>query len=287
MDVRAFHSQRRFAETSSGRIAYVDQGDGPVALFVHGVPLNGFHWRHIIAGVRDLRRCVAVDLMGLGYSEIGADCDVSFSAQARMLGEVLETLGVDRVDLVGNDSGGAISQIFAATHPERVRTLTLTNCDVHDGWPPEAIGPALELARQGTLADFYQSLLDDPPAGRARFRSAYVDSSVLTDEVLGVYLKPVLATAARRDAFHRYWNAFDNSQTTAIEPALRQLRVPTLVVWALDDIYFDVKWAHWLKQTIPGVVRLVEVPDAKLFFPEDRPQALIGPLRELLTRYPA
>jgi pimeloyl-ACP methyl ester carboxylesterase len=287
MDVRDFHAQRRFAETSSGRIAYLDQGDGPVALFVHGVPLNGFHWRHIIAGVRDLRRCIAVDLMGLGYSEVGADCDVSFTAQARMLGEVLDRLGVDRVDLVGNDSGGAISQIFAARHPERIRTLTLTNCDVHDGWPPDAIMAALERAGQGTLADVYQSFLDDPPTGRDRFTSAYIDSSVLTDEVLGLYLEPVLATAERRDLFHRYWNAFDNSQTTAIEPVLRRLRAPTLVVWALDDIYFDVKWAHWLKQTIPGVVRLVEVPDARLFFPEDRPQALIGPLRELLTTYPA
>jgi pimeloyl-ACP methyl ester carboxylesterase len=277
----------RFATTASGRIAYVDHGDGPVALFVHGVPLNGFHWRHVIAGVRDLRRCIAVDLMGLGYSEISADCDVSFPAQARMLGEVLDYLGVDRVDLIGNDSGGTVSQIFAAGNPARVRTLTLTNCDVHDGWPPEVILPAIERARQGTLADFYQSLLDDPADGRLRLESAYADTSVLTDDVLGVYLKPLFATAERRDAFHRYWIAFDNSQTTVIEPALRQLRAPTLVVWALDDIYFDVKWAHWLARTIPGVVRVVEVPDAKLFFPEDRPQALIGPLRELLAAHPA
>jgi pimeloyl-ACP methyl ester carboxylesterase len=102
-----------------------------------------------------------------------------------------------------------------------------------------------------------------------------------------VYLEPLFVTAERRDAFHRYWTAFDNTQTTAIEPALRQLRAPTPIVWALDDIFFDVKWAHWLQQTIPGVVRRVEVPDAKLFFPEDRPEALIGPPRDLLTAHPA
>jgi pimeloyl-ACP methyl ester carboxylesterase len=286
MDPRNFHAERRFVETSYGRIAYTDQGSGPAALFVHGVPLNGFHWRHVIAGVRDLRRCLAVDLMALGYTQIDPGCDVSFVAQARMLVEFLDALGVDRVDLVGNDSGGAIAQILAAGHPERIRTLTLTNCDVHDGWPPEAIGPAMDAARRGTLADFYQSLLDDPTLARARFTSAYADTEGLTDEVLAVYLQPVLATAERRDAFHRYWTSFDNAQTTAIEPALRQLRAPTLIVWALNDIYFDVKWAHWLATTIPGVVRVVEVPDAKLFFPEDRPQALIHPLRELLTAHP-
>jgi pimeloyl-ACP methyl ester carboxylesterase len=287
VDARGFHAQRRFVTTSFGQIAYTDQGAGPVALFVHGVPLNGFHWRHVIAGVRDLRRCLAVDLMALGYTQISANCDVSFPAQARMLVEFLDALGVDRVDLVGNDSGGTVAQILAAGHPERIRTLTLTNCDVHDGWPPKVIMPAIDSARQGTLADMYRSLLDDPATARIRFTSAYADTEVLTDEVLAVYLQPVLATAERRDAFHRYWTSFDNAQTTAIESALRRLRAPTLVVWALNDIYFDVEWARWLATTIPGVVGLVEVPDAKLFFPEDRPQSLIRPLRELLAAHPS
>jgi pimeloyl-ACP methyl ester carboxylesterase len=283
-EIRQFHAMRRAVTTPSGRIAYTDQGTGPVALFVHGVPLNGFHWRRVIAGVRDLRRCLTVDLMGLGYTQIDPDRDVSFVAQARMLTEFLDALKVDRVDLIGNDSGGAIAQIFAAGNPERVRTLTLTNCDVHDGWPPKAVLPMIEAARKGSLADFYESLLDDPDLARDRFTSAYADTSGLTDEVLAVYLQPVLATADRRRVFHRYWTSFDNAQTIAIEPALRQLQTPTLIVWALDDIYFDISLAHWLQKTIPGVVRLVQVPDAKLFFPEDRPHELIGPLRELLAR---
>jgi pimeloyl-ACP methyl ester carboxylesterase len=284
VDAQQFHAMRRLVQTPSGRIAYTDQGNGSVALFVHGVPLNGFHWRHIIAGVRDLRRCLTVDLMGLGYTQIDPDRDVSFVAQARMLTEFLDALRVDRVDLIGNDSGGAIAQIFAAGNPDRVRTLTLTNCDVHDGWPPKDVLPMIEAARQGELADFYQWLLDDPDLARDRFTSAYADTSVLTDEVLAVYLQPVLATPDRRRVFHRYWTSFDNAQTIAIEPALRQLRTPTLIVWALDDIYFDVSLAHWLQKNIPGVVRLVQVPDAKLFFPEDRPHELIGPLRELFTQ---
>ncbi len=81
MNAAAFHSQRRYATTDSGRIAYIEQGSGPVALFVHGVPLNGFHWRHVIAELRAARRCIALDLMGLGYTEIGPAHDVSFTAQ--------------------------------------------------------------------------------------------------------------------------------------------------------------------------------------------------------------
>src|SRR5262249_14344348 len=117
MDIAEFHASRRFAEVASGRIAYFERGEGPPALFVHGVPVNGYHGPHVIDRVRHRRRCIAVDLMGLGYSEIGPEQDVSFTAQAHMLAEVLDALGLDRVDLVANDSGGAIAQIFAAHHP--------------------------------------------------------------------------------------------------------------------------------------------------------------------------
>lgn len=279
LDVASFHAQRRFVTTPSGEIAYVEQGSGPVALLVHGVPLNGLHWRYVMAELQDSRRCIALDLMGLGYSNIGPAQDVSFTAQARMIRQFIDALGIERMDLVGNDSGGAISQIFAVHNPERLRTLTLTNCDVHDNWPPAPIAPALELARNGTLIDGYVKLIDDPEQRYARLARAYADPRVLTDEVYRAYIDPLRASDERKRNFHRYWLSFDNAQTVAIEPRLRQLKVPTLLVWALDDIYFHVKWAYWLRDTIPGVVRLVELPGAKLFFPEDRPQALVEPLR--------
>ena len=286
MDIAEFHASRRFADVKSGRIAYVEQGTGPVALFVHGVPLNGYHWRHVIEKVRHRRRCIAIDLMGLGYSEIAPAKDVSFAAQARMIAEVIDALGIDRIDLVGNDSGGAVAQIFAANCPERLRSLVLTNCDVHDGWPPPQVLPLMERARNGTLAVVFQPLLDHPDLARARFARgesvpmfrSFSDPSVLTDETIWVYLQPLLSSPRRIAAFERYWLAFDNAQTVAIYESLKRLKAPTLIVWGLADIFFDVKWAYWLKDTIPGATRLIEVPDGRLFFPEDRAASLIEPL---------
>src|SRR4029453_12809122 len=74
-------------QTPSGRIAYIEQGAGPVALFVHGVLLNKHLWRHQLAGLSDLRRCIAVDLLAHGDTDIAADKDVSVTANARMLEE--------------------------------------------------------------------------------------------------------------------------------------------------------------------------------------------------------
>src|SRR6202045_4734470 len=137
----------RSIETPSGRISYAEAGSGPVALFVHGVVLNKHLWRHQLAGLSELRRCIAVDLLAHGDTEIAPDQNVSVTANAQMLKEVLDALQLDQVDLVGNDSGGGIAQIFAALNPQRVRTLTLTNCDVHDNWPPKAFTPFVEMVK--------------------------------------------------------------------------------------------------------------------------------------------
>src|SRR4051812_28412610 len=286
MDIATFHASRRFANVKSGRIAYFEKGQGPTALFVHGVPLNGYHWRHIIDRVQHLRRCIAIDLMGLGYTEIEPSKDVSFTAQAHMIAEVLDALEIAKIDLVGNDSGGAIAQIFAANYPHRLSSLVITNADVHDGWPPPQVLPIMERARNGTLAPIFEPLVADPAGARQRyargesvplFRS-YADSSVLTDEIIRLYLQPLLSSPHRIDAFQRYWLGFDNAQTVAIHGALQQLQVPTLIVWGLKDIFFDKKWAYWLRDTIPGAKRVVEVADGRLFFPEDRPDEFTAPL---------
>src|SRR6202163_2958685 len=148
-------------ETPSGRISYASAGSGPVALFVHGVVLNKHLWRHQLAGLSELRRCIAVDLLAHGDTEIAPDQNVSVTANAKMLREVLDDLKVDQVDLVGNDSGGGIAQIFAALKPERVRTLTLTNCDTHDNWPPVAFKPFVDMVKAGGLRETLNAMLAD------------------------------------------------------------------------------------------------------------------------------
>jgi pimeloyl-ACP methyl ester carboxylesterase len=259
-------------ETPSGRISYASAGSGPVALFVHGVVLNKHLWWHQLAGLSDIRRCIAVDLLAHGDTEITPTQDVSVTANARMLKEVVDALQVDQVDLVGNDSGGGIAQIFAALYPERVRSLTLTNCDTHDNWPPEAFQPFVEMVKAGGLRDTLNAMLAD----KAIFRSpgalgpGYERPEIVTNEDIETYLRPLVRTEQRTRDAQRFVEAFDNKHTRTIEPRLRALRAPTLIAWATDDIYFPVKWAHWLAETIPGAKPPVELEGARLFFPEER-----------------
>jgi pimeloyl-ACP methyl ester carboxylesterase len=269
-----------YATTPFGEIAYSEQGEGPAALFVHGVFLNGHLWRHVIDRVADIRRCIAVDLLAHGATTGSADQDLSFTAQAEMLEAFCAALRLDQVDLVANDSGGGIAQIFAAHHPERIRSLTLTNCDTHDNWPPEPFRPVVAAAAQGNLGELGRRALADVQFARLFFALAYEHPEKITEETFRTYLEPVFGTPEAARRIERFVAAQDCRQTVAIEGLLRRLQAPTLIVWGADDIFFDVKWAYWLRDTVPGCRKVIELDGARLFFPEERPDALATALRE-------
>ena len=265
-------ANRHSVRTSSGRISYLEQGAGPVALFVHGVLLNGHLWRHQLADLSDIRRCIAVDLLAHGDTEIAPDRNVSVTANAAMLREFLDALNIDRVDLVGNDSGGGIAQIFAALYPERVRSLTLTDCDAHDNWPPDPFKPFLAMAAAGGLCGTLDAMLADKSVYRSpqALGPAYEHPELLSDESIETYLRPLVRSEQRTRDLQRFLAAFDNRHTLAIEAQLKSLQAPTLIVWGTDDVYFDVRWSRWLADTIPGTRRRVELQGARIFFPEER-----------------
>ncbi|GAA4929195.1 pimeloyl-ACP methyl ester carboxylesterase [Actinomycetospora succinea] len=286
MDVTEFEARRASVDTPSGQIGYVETGDpnAPVALFVHGVIVNSYLWRHQLDDLSDLRRCVAVDLLGHGHS-VARGPDHSFTAQARMLAEFLDALGIDQVDLIANDSGTGIAQLFAVAEPGRVRTLALTNGDVHDNWPPADFAGFVEMVRDGGLAATVQAMVDDPDRYRAPdgLGGAYSRPEKIDDSTVEAYLLPYLDRTDTVAGLEAFILGFDPAQTVAVENELKALDVPTLVVWGTGDIFFDVGWSHWLAETLPQVRRRAEILGAHLLLPEEYPGDLNAELREHLT----
>ena len=279
--MRSDHITKKSVATPSGRIAYAEAGSGPVALFVHGVLLNGHLWRHQLAALSDIRRCVAVDLLAHGDTEIAPEQDVSVTANAKMLRDFLDALDISQVDLVGNDSGGGIAQIFAALNPSGIRSLTLTDCDAHDNWPPDAFKPFLAMAAAGGLRGALDTMLADKEFYRSAqaLGPAYEHPEKISDETIETYLRPLVRSERRTDDFRRFLAGFDCKHTLAVEGELRKLKAPTLIVWGTDDVYFDTKWSRWLAETIPGTRKRVELDGARIFFPEERPAEFNAELR--------
>jgi haloalkane dehalogenase len=285
IDTRAFHASRQFARTAFGRIAYVERGAGPAALFLHGLPLNGFQWRGALERLSPHRHCIAPDSMGLGYSEIPEGQGLAPEAQAGMFAALLDTLAIPSVDLVASDSGGAIAQLFVARYPQRVRTLLLTNCDVHEDSPPPALLPVIAASRAGTFVD---QVLVPQLRDKANARTAtglggccYTNPAHLTDEAVDCYLTPLASSPLRKAQFHSYCVALARNPLRAIEPALKRSQVPLRVLWGTGDTIFDPSGPDWLDRTFPRSRGVRRIAGANLFFPEEMPDIIAEEAREL------
>ncbi|WP_309090994.1 alpha/beta hydrolase [Phenylobacterium sp.] len=279
--------RQRFAVLPCGEVAYVDRGTGPAALFLHGFPLSGFQWRHQVERFAGKRRCIVPDFLGLGFTRPAEGQSVAPSAQVQMLEQLLATLDVDKVDLVANDSGGAVAQMFAVADPRRVRTMLLTNCDVEPNSPPPALLPVLELAAQGKFADEW---LAPWAADKMLARSAgglggmcYSRPGQPTDAAIDLYLGPLVESAARKALVNRYAVALEPNPLAGIEARLRTLPTPTRVVWGMKDDIFDPRMPDYLDALLPASRGVRRVAEGKLFWPEEYPEILSEELVRLWT----
>jgi haloalkane dehalogenase len=282
LDAAAFHAARKFVATPFGRIAMVERGAGDAALFLHGFPLNGFQWRGALERLSLHRRCIAPDFLGLGYTEVAEGQDVAPAAQVGMLAALMDALSIDRADLVANDSGGAVAQLFLARHPRRVRSLLLTNCDTGIDCPPPALKPVIELAREGQfVAQWLAPWLADKTLARSAQGLGGMTFTFpvnLADETIEMYLGPLVRDPVRT---HAYAVALDSNVLAGVEAALTRSNVPVRIVWGTGDTIFSPASPAYLDRTLADSRGVRHVQGAKLFFPEEFPDLIAEEARKL------
>ena len=275
-----FTEPTRDVRLPQGVIRYRDGGRGEPIVFVHGLLVDGSVWRKVAPLLADEFRCVVPDWpMGSHRVAMSPDADLSASGTARLVADFLGALDLDRVTLVGSDTGGGICQLVATRHPGRLARLVLTNCDACDDFPPFPFKGTPQLVRipgAGALIAHSFRL-----AAVRRVGARLLTKHGIPDQVLEGWARPSFENrGVRRDAIKLVRSLSPRLTREALE-RLRDFDRPTLLAWAPEDPIFKRRNAERLAEAIPNA-RLELIADSKAFTQEDQPDRLAELTRSFL-----
>lgn len=270
--------QRKEVHLRQGTIRYRDAGEGKPVVFVHGYLVDGRLWEGVVDRLCDRFRCLAPDWpFGAQQVAMNPDADLSPPGIARLIDEFLGRLELEDVTIVGNDSGGAISQILVANHPQRVGRLALTNCDTHENFPPgpfKAMPPLAKLPG-GMLA--LSAPFRIPAVARQAFKP--FARSRIPDDLVASWMRPATEDKAIMRDLKKVTAGMDKRHTLAAAEKLRGLDLPIRLLWAPGDKYFPLSYAERLASEAKNA-ELVQIEGAKTFVPLDQPQRLADAIAE-------
>ena len=256
------------AEIPQGSIAYRDLGQGEPLLFVHGLLVDGRLWDGVAERLRGDFRCIVPDWpMGSHRTPMRPDADLTPPGMAELVIAFMDALGLERATIVGNDSGGAVSQILAAAHPERVERLVLTNCDSFEHFPPFPFSLMPPLAR---VPGGMTALALPFRIGAIR-RATYglLAKHPIAPELVDSWLAPIAGEGVRRDT-RKFTAAANQRHTLEAAERLRTFERPLRFAWGSDDRFFKPDHAERLAAIVPDA-RIEWVADAGTFVPLDQP----------------
>lgn len=274
----------REARLSAGPIRYRELGTGQPLVFVHGLLVNGLLWKDLVAELESDFRCIVPDWpLGSHAAAMDPDAELSPPAVARLVAELIETLELEAVTLVGNDTGGAICQLVAIHGPPRIARLVLTNSDAYENFPPRMFRYLNLLARlPGGMTAMAQALRLKS-GRRAPIAYGALTRRRLDDALLEAWARPSISDAAIRHDLGRFIRGMSPRQTMEAARRLSDFRAPTLLAWAPEDRFFPIEHAERLAAAIPDA-RLERIAASKAFIPLDQPQRLAAVLGDFIRQ---
>ncbi|MDP8955905.1 MAG: alpha/beta hydrolase [Actinomycetota bacterium] len=260
-------AERKRATVSGGEIAYVDAGEGPAVVLLHGFPTSSHLWRREAWLFAERMRVIAPDMLGYGESAKPLGADLSEPAQARYVDELLDQLRIDQAAVVGHDLGGGIAQMLALDGRLDVHSMVLLDAVAFDAWPIEGV----KMLQGGDPAqervDFVEEVI------RLIFDLGVAHKERLDQQVVDRFLEPWRQDPA---AFFRAARGITGRGLKGRDDELRTLDAPTFVVWGEEDPFVPAEVGERLGETIPGST-VALLPGCSHFVTEDAPQT-VGPL---------
>ena len=246
-------------------------GEGPPVVFVHGALVNANLWRKVVPRLDGFKR-VTLDLpLGSHIEPMPRDADLRPPALADLIADSLAALELADLTLVGNDTGGALSQIVATRRPERIGALVLTSCDAFESFPPRFFRIALAPARVPGLIPIAFSGLRVRPLRRLPIAYGWLTTGPIDRDAEDSYVLPVLTRGGIRRDVRKLLGGLDPAYTLDAAAKLASWDRPALIAWSEKDRFFPPEHAERLAKVIPNA-RLEWIAGARTFAMEDQPE---------------
>jgi len=255
---------------SSGELAYVDEGDGPAVLLLHGFPTSSHLWRGFVPPLAARHRVIAPDLLGYGDSAKPAGADLTIFSQAASVRELLEHLGVDEFAVVGHDVGGGIAQLLALD--TGAKALVLLDSIAFDVWPIEGVRMLQATEPEQETEELVESVI------RLSLDLGIAKKQRLTEELVEATVRPF---AGDPPAFFRAARAIDGRGLAGREDELAALDIPVFLIWGEEDPFLPVDVADRLGELLDGST-LALLPGCSHFVTEDATETLVPLVTEWL-----
>lgn len=280
LDRSQYPFDSHFFEIDGARMHYVDEGDGPPLLMVHGTPTWSFLYRHLIRGFSSDYRVIAPDHLGFGLSDKPEDGPYLPEDHARRLAALIQHLRLEDLTLVVHDYGGPTGLSYAIDHPENVRGVVLFNT-----WMWSLKGDAMRELMAGVLGSafgrFLYTRFNFSP--RVLIPAAMGDRSKLTPEIHQHYTEPFPRREDRRAPwllahelvgsggwYEDLWSRRDRIRD-----------IPALILWGMKDPAFREEHLNRWTDLFSNA-RVVRFPEAGHMVQEEERDALEALIREFL-----
>ena len=261
-------------DTPRGPVRLLDTGgDGRPILLIHSLLVDGDLYARLVPRLTAQgHRCLVPELpLGAHGLAMHPDADLTPGGLAALLVDVLDAVAIDQVDVVGVDTGGALTQVLMAEHRDRVGSVVLTACDAYDAFPPRSFAPLVAPLQRPAVLWLVAQLARLRPARRLATVRVLTHAGTDADTVRR-WCEPMLDPAIRRD-LRKVVAGMDPAVTLAAAEANRDFPRPVLVAWGDDARAFPRRLGERLAADLPHA-RLVTLPDCAAFAALDQPELL-------------
>jgi pimeloyl-ACP methyl ester carboxylesterase len=276
---------KRHTANVMGGIQYIDEGKGHPILFLHGALSNSNTWRNVIPVLSKKYRCIAIDLpLGGHYLPVSDRVDVTPVGIAKIIHACIESLSLEKVTIVSNDTGGAYAQVFASLFPDSIDKLIFSNCEVLDVFPPLKFKYLVWAVRIPGFTFLLSRIFSFKKMLKSNLVMGLLSSKITTEELYGLYLVNFIHNKSVRRNFAdaaRHWSPV---YTRAAAEKLKDLKTPVLILWGDADVkLFPVS----LGETLKGIFQdatLIKIAGARTYIQEDQPEQTSAEILKFMVK---